>query len=291
MNAQPNDMPASGQLFVVATPIGHLDDISLRAIATLREVDLIAAEDTRTSRKLCRRHGIATPMTSLHEHNEDRALRDLLTKLESGMRIALISDAGTPLISDPGFPLVREARRRGIPVVPVPGPCSPIAALSASGLPTDRFTFQGFLPRSGRARKARLAAITSADITQILLESPHRLARTLDDLIAACGADREACLAREITKLHETFITGTLDEIRRRIADGVRGEIVLIVAPASASGSDHEPDDAAIRQRLNAPDALALPPSARARLVAAELGVSRRRVYALITQESREAER
>jgi len=287
MNAQPNDMPASGQLFVVATPIGHLDDIGMRAIATLREVDLIAAEDTRTSRKLCRRHGIATPMTSLHEHNEERVLHGLLAKLESGMRIALISDAGTPLISDPGFRLVREARRRGIPVVPIPGPCSPIAALSASGLPSDRFAFQGFLPRAGRARKARLAAVATADITQILLESPHRLARTLDDLIAVCGADREACLAREITKLHETFITGALGDIRRLIADGVRGEIVLIVAPASAGGGDNPPDDAAILRRLNAPDIAALPPSARARLVASELGVPRRRVYDLITRGDR----
>ncbi len=282
MNAQPNDKPASGQLFVVATPIGHLDDISLRAIRTLREADLIAAEDTRTSRKLCQHHGIATPMIALHAHNEARTTARLLARLEAGQRIALISDAGTPLVSDPGFPLVREARRRGIPVTPIPGPSSPVAALSASGLPAERFVFQGFLPRSGRARAERLAEIAASRVTQILLESPRRLTRTLDDLAHVCGANREACLAREITKLHETFITGTLDDIRHRVENGVRGEIVLLVAPGPAQATPM--DDTAILQRLAAPDITALPPGARARRVADELGVPRDRVYALLSR-------
>ena len=283
MNAQPNDKPAGGQLFVVATPIGNLEDISLRAIRVLREADLIAAEDTRTSRKLCQRHGIDTPMTPLHEHNEAKAASGLLARLEEGWRIALISDAGTPLVSDPGFPLVREARRRGIPVIPIPGPSSPIAALSASGLPAERFMFQGFLPRSGRARAERLAEIATARVTQVLLESPRRLARTLDELLDACGPTREACLAREITKLHETFITGTLAHIREASQGGVRGEIVLLVAPAPAVPEDNV-SDTTIMERLREPDAAALPPGARARLVAAALGVPRDRVYALLAR-------
>jgi len=268
-----------GQLFVVATPIGNLDDISFRAIATLGQVALIAAEDTRISRKLLTHYNISTPLISCHEHNEARASEKIITVLQQGRDVALISDAGTPLISDPGYALVRRLRQEGITVSPVPGPCSPIAALSVSGLPTDRFSFLGFLPRSGRTRQAALARIATADCTQILLESTRRLQRTLEDLLQVCGAEREACLAREMTKLHEEITCGRLESLCRGQPSGrLRGEAVLVIAAAPP----REATDEEIIQALRQFDTTHMTPSARAQKVARALGVPRRRVYDLL---------
>lgn len=281
MNSQPNDKRGPGQLFVVATPIGNLADMTFRAVDVLKNVDLIAAEDTRISRRLCKRYAINVPMISCHEHNESAITQKLLAWLNSGKDVALISDAGTPLISDPGFKLVRELRRHGIRITPVPGPCSPVAALSACGLPTDHFTFLGFLPRSGKTRRQRLADIAHAGMTHVLLESPKRLTHTLDDLIDHCGSERQACVAREITKLYETFIYGALGEVKNRLGATVRGEIVVIVGPC-----EDQPviNDEEIVLELEQEDIKKLPPSARARQVARILNISRSRVYDLLTQ-------
>jgi len=283
MDSQPNDKKASGQLFVVATPIGNLADITYRAVETLKNVDIIAAEDTRTSRRLCERYAINTPMIACHEHNETAVGHTLLARLQAGENIALISDAGTPLISDPGFKLVRELRRHGILITPIPGPCSPIAALSACGLPTDRFIFSGFLSRSGKSRKQRLDEIASGEITHIILESPKRLLHTLDTLIEHCGAKRQICVAREITKLHETFVHGTLDEVRNRMGEtSVRGEIVIIIGPGK-----HTTDvsDAEIMLLLKRTDMEAMSPPERAKQLAKMLRIPRSRAYALLMQD------
>ena len=280
MNSQPNDKRDHGQLFVVATPIGNLADITFRAVETLKSVDLIAAEDTRVSRRLLSRHGIETPLVSCHEHNEEAMTRQLLMHLENGRDIALISDAGTPLINDPGYRLIRFLRERGIRVSPIPGASSPIAALSAGGLPSDRFTYEGFLARSGKARKKRLQALARADCTSIILESPRRLEKTLEELIAVCGETRMACVAREITKLHENFVYGSLREVAEAMRSSpIKGEIVLLVGPAE--GAD-ETDDDTIRARIAEYADANLPPSTLAKTIAAELDVPRARVYPLL---------
>jgi len=248
----------------------------------LREVDLIAAEDTRTSRRLLDHYGIRTPMLSCHEHNESGISPKLINRLLAGENIALIADAGTPLISDPGFRLLRELRRHGIRITPVPGPCSPIAALSACGLPTDCFTFSGFMPRSGKARRRRLEDIAAAAGTWIFLESPRRLPATLDDLIECCGPGRPACVAREMTKLHETFIFGKLGEVRNSLAETtVRGEIVVIVGPADRK---NDISDQAIILKLTQAEKKGLSAAACARQVARSLHVPRSRVYSLLLQ-------
>ncbi len=250
-----------------------------RAIATLRQVAVIAAEDTRVSGKLLAHYGISTPMISCHEHNEAAAGEKIMGLLKRGKDVALISDAGTPLISDPGYTLVRRVHEAGITVSPVPGPCSAIAALSASGLPTDRFSFLGFLPRSGRARQTLLSRIAAADCTQILLESTRRLPGTLLALIQVCGSERKACLARELTKLHEEIIYGSLGELHQNWHAGqARGEAVLVIAQAAP----RKIPDAEIIQALQRVDIAGLPPSDRARRVARSLGVARARVYALL---------
>ena len=282
MDPQPNRNTGTGQLFVVATPIGNLGDISFRAVEVLKAVDAIAAEDTRTSARLLAHYGIDTPMFACHEHNEAELAAQLLARLQQGQDIALISDAGTPLISDPGFKLVRGLRRAGIRVTPVPGPCSPVVALSASGLPTDRFTFLGFPARTGSKREALLRQLAAADHTHILLESPHRLLDTLRELQQALHPDHEICVARELTKMFEEFVSGTVAELVARFeAEPPRGEIVLMTGPAPEAAVVI--DDGAILARLGAADMQALPPSARAKSVAKELGVSKARVYRLLT--------
>ncbi|MDQ6959025.1 MAG: 16S rRNA (cytidine(1402)-2'-O)-methyltransferase [Mariprofundaceae bacterium] len=280
MSSQPNDKQGPGQLFVVATPIGNLADMTYRAIDTLKSADIIAAEDTRTSHRLCRHYDIKTPMIACHEHNESAMAQKLLLLLEAGKNIALISDAGTPLISDPGFTLVRKLRRHDIRITPVPGPCSPIAALSACGLPTDRFVFSGFLPRSGKTRRQRLNEIAGADMTHVFLESPKRLLNTLDDLIDQCGPERQACVAREITKLYETFICGSLDEIRSKLgATTVRGEIIVVIGPCEGKKIISDEEIVLMLEQENIKE---LPPSARARQVANILNIPRSRVYTLL---------
>ncbi len=221
-----------GVLYVVATPIGNLSDISQRALDVLAEVDLIVAEDTRHSGRLLQQYQITTRTLALHDHNERDRAPDMVGRLSQGKNIALISDAGTPLISDPGFHLVRLAREEGIKVVPIPGASAMVAALSAAGLPSDRFVFEGFLPSKGTARRKRLEAMLAEARTMIFYEAPHRLLDTLTDMIAIFGKDRHVVLAREITKTFETIKgdgVANLLEWARSDADQQKGEMVLLV--------------------------------------------------------------
>lgn len=219
-------------LYIVATPIGNLSDISQRAIETLQEVDVIAAEDTRHSGHLLQHYSITTPMVSMHQHNEQQRSEVLLTRLQQGESIALISDAGTPLISDPGYRLVSLVREHNISVVPIPGSCALISALSASGLPSDRFSFEGFLPSKQGARQQILHNLANDSRTLIFYESPRRLQASLTDMVTAFGENRLACLARELTKLHETITTKALGELLAWVesdSNQQRGECVLLV--------------------------------------------------------------
>lgn len=219
----------SGTLYVVATPIGNLEDITLRALRILREVDLIAAEDTRRTRTLLQKYAIGTPVTSYFEHNKLRRGPELVARLRQGQRVALVTDAGTPGISDPGFHLVRLAREAGVPVVPIPGPAAVVAALSAAGIPGDRFVFEGFLPTKPGRRRARLRELQALGRPVVLYESPHRVAATLGALDEVFGAV-EMVLARELTKQFEEFRRGTPAELRAAVlAEGVRGEVTLVV--------------------------------------------------------------
>jgi 16S rRNA (cytidine1402-2'-O)-methyltransferase len=223
-----------GTLYVVATPLGNLEDVTLRSLRVLREVALVACEDTRRTATLLRAHGIATPTTSYFEHNERWKGERILAALREGRDVALVSDAGTPGISDPGYRLVRDARAEGIPVVPVPGPSAAVAALSVSGLPTDRFLFVGFLPSRGGARRETLRALAAVRETLVVYESPLRVVAALDDMRELLG-DREAFLCREATKLHEEYVRGRLSELRALLAarESVKGEIVLVVEGAA----------------------------------------------------------
>lgn len=233
-----------GMLYVVATPIGNLDDITVRALKVLRDVALIAAEDTRHSARLLQHFGITTPLAACHEHNERDQSGRFLARLRAGEDVALISDAGTPLISDPGFHLVRQAQAAGIRVVPVPGSCALIAALSAAGLPSDRFVFEGFLPAKATGRQARLEQLKGEPRTLIFYEAPHRLLECLEDLERIMGGDRLAVLARELTKAFETFKGLPLGELRAWVAaDGnqQRGECVLLVAGWQAPPEESVP--------------------------------------------------
>jgi len=220
-----------GVLYIVATPIGNLEDITFRAIRILRETDLIAAEDTRHSRKLLSHYGISRPLTSYFDHNKGFKGNYILEKLREGLDVALISDAGTPCISDPGFQLVRDAVAEGIPVVPVPGPSAVITALSAAGLPTDRFAYEGFLPSRPGKRRDKLQAVRREERVLVFYETSRRLAATLEDLLELLG-DRELVIARELTKIHEEFLKGSAAELLDKLKDRqIRGEVVLLVAP------------------------------------------------------------
>lgn len=217
-----------GKLYIVSTPIGNLGDFTFRAVDVLKDVDLIAAEDTRVSGRLLKHYEISTPMLPYHDHNKEQATPGLLRKLENGDDIALISDAGTPLISDPGFYLVRAAVERGVEVVPIPGASAMLAGLVAAGLPSDRFTFEGFLPRK-KGRQTRIKLLSEDPRTIILYESPHRVARTLRDISDHMG-DRQVVIAREITKKFEEFIRGTVSEIREQLdTRSIKGEVVIMI--------------------------------------------------------------
>lgn len=229
---------APGRLYVVATPIGNLGDLSPRAREILASCQLIAAEDTRHSGALLKHFGINTPLISLHDHNEAARTPDILARLAGGAAVALVSDAGTPAISDPGFELVRAVANAGIEVIAVPGPCALVAALSIGALPTDRFCFEGFLPPKSAARRARLQALASESRTMVFYESPHRLEEMLEDCVLTFGAERPACIVRELTKLHETSYRGTLHRIvekARTDSDMSRGEIVLLIGGHTAA--------------------------------------------------------
>ena len=236
MNSE-NDPPGkSGTLYIVATPIGNLDDLSSRAAAVLSQVSVIAAEDTRHSGRLMQHLGIRKPMMALHDHNERDKTGEVLDRLAAAEDVALISDAGTPLISDPGYVLVREARARGFRVSPVPGACALVAALSAAGLPTDRFLFEGFLPPRQGARKAALERLVKESATLVFYESPHRIVDTVKEIERVMGGERELVLARELTKAFETFYAGGASSVVAALeADphGSRGEFVVMVHGAS----------------------------------------------------------
>ncbi len=285
MDSQPKHQSTCGQLFVVATPIGNLSDMTYRAVETLKNAHIIAAEDTRNSRKLLQHYGIITPMIAVHEHNELAMLDGLLARLQQGEDIALISDAGTPLISDPGYRLVRGLRAKGMRITPLPGASSVLTALCAAGLPTDHFRFAGFLPRSGKSRQQALNRINGSDETTVLLESPRRLLATLKNIQACMAASREIVVARELTKLFEEIIHGTAAELITYFEQQPpRGEIVLLIGPAADEAI--ELTDQHILEALASPAMQALPPSARAKAVANMLGIAKARVYALITGEA-----
>ena len=269
-----------GALYVVATPIGNVEDISARALRVLREVDCIAAEDTRHTGQLLRYFGIETPLLSLHEHNERDRLDQIVARLREGKTLALVSDAGTPLISDPGFPLVRELRQQGLPVIPIPGPSSILAALSVAGLPTDRFVFEGFLPARSTARRERLQTLAAETRTLVLLEASHRIAETLADMAAIFGGERRAVIARELTKRFEEVHGATLDELIGWLdaaPNRHKGEFVVLVHGATATNEADTPENRRLLIAL-----LVELPLSRAVVVAAKLtGLAKKPLYNL----------
>jgi len=273
-------MTAGGILFVVATPIGNLGDVTLRSLEVLRSVPLVAAEDTRLTRRLWARHGIATRLTSYHARSEARRRVELLAHLQGGADLALVTDAGTPLVSDPGAELVAEWAARGGRVVPIPGASAVLAALAAAGLPAARWAFEGFLPRRGRERGERLAGICADARTTIVFEAPGRVAGTLRDLAAGCGEARPAALCRELTKLHEEIWRGSLGELAARAAAGPpRGEVTLVIAgaaPGSTTGNASVEEGRAQVERLVS---AGLSRSSAAREVAGRTGLPRRELF------------
>ena len=227
---------SEGTLFVVATPIGNLDDLSPRARDILAAADLVAAEDTRVTGRLLSHFGIKAKQVAFHDHNEESKSASLIEALKSGKTLAIVSDAGTPLISDPGYRLIRLAHAAGITVSPIPGPSAALAALSASGLPTDRFAFEGFLPSKPTARRQRLAALAKAAHTMVFFESVHRIAATLSDMVRTFGGDRDAFVGRELTKRHEQCVAADLASLSGMLDDGgipAKGEFVLVVGGAA----------------------------------------------------------
>ena len=269
-------------LYVVATPIGNMGDLSPRAREVLASVAVIAAEDTRHTGQLLHGCGIATTMIALHEHNESRKVDELLARLIAGASIALVSDAGTPLISDPGFELVAAARRASIPVVAVPGPCAAIAALSIAGLPTSRFAFEGFLPAKHAARRSELAELARESRTLVFYEAPHRLSEVLDDMAQAFGSERHAVIARELTKRFESLYAGSLAQLRALAlsdADMSRGELVIVVEGAARVVATAQP--AIDVQRLLQALLEELPPAQAAKIAARVSGAKRSELYEL----------
>ena len=275
-----------GTLQVVATPIGNLADLSPRAQDALRGADIIAAEDTRRTLQLLQSLGISRPLVSLFEHNEAQRVPQLLERLSAGATVVLVSDAGTPLLSDPGFELVREATRAGFEVRAIPGPSAITTALAAAGLPADRFCFEGFLPARAGERRAALAALAHAQRTLVFFEAPHRIVATLTDMVAEFGPARQAVVARELTKVHESLYRGTLEElitVSQRDENFARGEITLVVQGAPR-GEEQSVDPALL---LRTVDILLkeLPPP-RAAAVAAQLtGATRAAAYAMATRK------
>lgn len=270
-----------GTLYIVATPIGNLEDLSPRAEKVLSSVAVVAAEDTRHSGRLLQHLGLRKPMIALHEHNERERVSQVLKELQAGKDLALISDAGTPLISDPGYVVVREARASGIRVSPIPGPCALVTALSAAGLPTDRFLFAGFLPARRAGRKSALEALEREQATLVFYESPHRILDTLADLVAVLGSGRELVLGRELTKTFETFYSGAAEDVLEELqADphGSKGEFVVVVRGAEASGGAGEESGLDV-DKLLALLLAELPVKKVARIVAELTGGSKNELY------------
>ena len=267
----------SGTLFVVATPIGNLEDMSPRARQTLADVDLIAAEDTRHTGRLLSHLGVETPQFAMHDHNEEQATASLIKELESGKSVALVSDAGTPLVSDPGYRLVQAAHEHGIVVSPVPGPSAMTAALSASGLPTDRFCFEGFAPSKRGARQKKLRELSQESRTMVFFESVHRIGDCLDDMARAFGDDRPAFIGREVSKLHEQCLSATLGELAARVRDEAiprKGEFVIVVGGAKAMPVTGLDVDHLLRELVEV-----LPPKQAAAIAARVSGEKRNALY------------
>lgn len=293
MHPPPDDAKGAagppGTLTLVATPIGNLGDMPARGLAVLAAADAVLCEDTRVTAKLAARHGLAPSLVALHEHNEDAMIPRLLARLASGERLALVSDAGTPLVSDPGYRLVRAAIAAGHRVTAVPGPSAAVAALVLSGLPPAPFLFLGFLPTKAGARRTRIAELARWEAsglaaTLVLFEAPQRLGALLADLAAGLGADRPAAVARELTKLFEEVVRGTLGDLARRYATGTpRGEIVVVVGPGAGEAAS---DDASVERMLHAALARGLGVRDAAAEVATATGRPRREVYALALRAS-----
>jgi 16S rRNA (cytidine1402-2'-O)-methyltransferase len=283
--AAPDDAGVGGTLYVVATPIGNLGDVTLRALEVLRAVPLIAAEDTRISRRLLARYEIGTRTTSFHARSDAARLAELLHHLRGGADLALVTDAGTPVISDPGADLVAAWAGEGGTVVPIPGASAVLAAVAASAIAGPRWGFEGFLPRSGRERRERLTRIAGDDRATVLFEAPTRLAATLRDLAAMCGADRPAEVCRELTKLHEQIARGTLESLGAEVADGsipARGEVVVVVAGQTGVRAvvvEDRPSLEAARARVATLIQGGSSRSDAARRIAVETGLSRRELY------------
>lgn len=283
----------SGVLYLCATPIGNLEDITLRVLRILREVDLIAAEDTRHTRKLLHHYDIHRPLTSYHEHNRRQKGEQLLRELMTGKKIALVTDAGTPAISDPGWDLVQMAIAAGIQVVPLPGPSALVTALVVSGLPTERFVFEGFLPREGKERRQRLQALAEEERTIVLYEAPHRLRRTVADLLTVLGEARPVVLARELTKIHEEVWRGTLAELQARLEqEEVRGEIVLVIGGRTkeeVAANKDEITEEEIAARVKGMMEAGKDRKEAMKTVALELNISKKEVYrALLAVDKKE---
>jgi len=276
----------SGRLFVVATPIGNLSDVTLRALDVLREVPLIAAEDTRLTHRLLARHRIATPTISYHARSGPGRLAELVAHLRGGADLALVTDAGTPSVSDPGADLVAAWGAEGGTVVPIPGASAVMAIVAASGVAGPRWAFEGFLPRSGRDRRERMARIAADDRGTVIYEAPGRVAATLADLVASCGPDRPAAIGRELTKLHEEIVRGTLGELAARALNGeltLRGEFAVLVGalgPGTAHAATRNADPAEALAEVERLVAAGTPRGEAARQVAAATGIPRRRLYA-----------
>ncbi len=274
--------PLAPGLYLVATPIGNLEDITLRAVRVLKEADVIACEDTRQTQKLLNHYGIATRTTSYHEHNELTRAPELVLDLEQGARIALVTDAGMPGISDPGFRLIGLAIRHHVPVVPIPGASAFLAALVASGLPTDSFRFSGFLPAKQGQRRALLESVRESPRTQVFYEAPHRVTDALQDIVEVLGTARQVVVAREVTKLHEEFLRGhagvVLETLKAR--GDVKGEITLIIGKAAEAEKKAAPSRVSVRQRLEQlMKEEKLDEKAALKKIAKEMGVSKSEVY------------
>jgi len=280
----------SGTLYIVATPIGNLEDITQRALRVLGEVDIVACEDTRRTRVLLNHFGIKTKTISYHEHNERERAEQICKLLVSGKHVALVSDAGTPLINDPGFRVINAAIELDLPVVPIPGPAAFVSALVASGLPSDQFFFAGFPPARANARRVKLEELSAIPATLIFYEAPHRIAATLKDALEVLG-NRQAAVARELTKIHEEIVRGRLSHLIERFGDGlpVRGEIVLVISGAAVDGGaptgETAPASRRLIERVNELETEGLEAKAALKKAARELGMKRDEAYRIIVAQ------
>jgi 16S rRNA (cytidine1402-2'-O)-methyltransferase len=267
-----------GTLYVVATPIGNLEDITYRAVRVLKEADLIACEDTRHTAKLLHHYGIDKPTVSYHEHNEAARAEELVAKLEQGLNVAQVSDAGMPGISDPGYRVIKLAIEHGVPVVPIPGASAVVAALAASGLPTDSFQFLGFLPARSGERRTLLESVRDAQQTTVVYEAPHRIAETMKDIVELLGAERPVVLARELTKVHEEFIRGAAGDVLRRVQEHeLKGEMTLLIGKGASEKQQGKKD---IAKRLaEIMHEQQIDENAALKLVAKEHGISKSEAY------------